>query len=245
MRSTSCLASVVLVSDAYRVLQVTGPERLDVLTQATGVDLDPRAFPTGRATRTAFAKVSGIIHRVDERPAFDLYVDASARRLCGQVAGGRRREARRLRADPAPHGSCGDEDLPLPPEFDQRHASRGRPFEKGAAWTLPRFGPETPSQCCHSMTRAVSPCDAILGVEAQIPASSPAGAGSHPGEAQRRTRAGRRSGKKGRAMNHENRGFAGYRQAKEPPPGPDEMLVRVGRTLPEESTCGASGTRWR
>lgn len=74
---SSFLAGVVLVSDAYRVLQVAGPDSLDVLTQATGVDLDPGTFPTGRATRTAFAKVSGIIHRVDERPAFDLYVDTS------------------------------------------------------------------------------------------------------------------------------------------------------------------------
>ena len=70
-------ASAVLVSDAYRVIQITGPECLDVLAQATGVDLDPGAFPTGRATRTAFAKASATLHRVDERPTFDLYVDAS------------------------------------------------------------------------------------------------------------------------------------------------------------------------
>ena len=74
---SSFLASAVLVSDAYRVFRIAGPDCLDVLAQATGVDLDPRAFPTGRTTRTAFAKVSAIVHRVDERPAFDLYVDAS------------------------------------------------------------------------------------------------------------------------------------------------------------------------
>jgi len=74
---SSFLASAVLVSDAYRVIRVAGPDCLDVLAQATGVDLDPGAFPAGRATRAAFAKVSAILHRVDERPAFDLYVDAS------------------------------------------------------------------------------------------------------------------------------------------------------------------------
>ena len=74
---SSFLASVVLVSDAYRVLQIAGPDCLDVLAQATGVDLDPRAFPTGRATRAAFAKVSAILHRVDDQPSFDLYVDSS------------------------------------------------------------------------------------------------------------------------------------------------------------------------
>ena len=74
---SSHLASAVLVSDAYRVLRVEGPDALDVLAQSTGVDLDPTAFPTGRATRAALAKVSAILHRVDDRPAFDLYVDSS------------------------------------------------------------------------------------------------------------------------------------------------------------------------
>ena len=69
-------AGAVLVSDAYRVLQVVGPDTLDVLAQATGVDLDPGTFPTGRATRAGLAKVSAILHRVDEQPAFDLYVDS-------------------------------------------------------------------------------------------------------------------------------------------------------------------------
>ena len=71
------LASVVLVSDAYGVLRVAGPDTLDVLVQATGVDLDPETFPTGRVTRTAFAKTSAILHRVDDRPAFDIYVDSA------------------------------------------------------------------------------------------------------------------------------------------------------------------------
>ena len=74
---SSFLASAVLVSDAYRVFRVAGPDCLDVLAQATGVDLDPRGFRTGRATRAAFAKVSAILHRVDDQPSFDLYVDSS------------------------------------------------------------------------------------------------------------------------------------------------------------------------
>ena len=71
------LASAVLVSDAYSVLEIAGPDSLEVLAQATGVDLDPETFPTGRVTRTAFAKASAILHRVDERPAFHVYVDSS------------------------------------------------------------------------------------------------------------------------------------------------------------------------
>ena len=69
--------SAVLVSDAYGVLQVAGPDSVEVLAQATGVDLDPETFPTGYATRAAFAKVSAILHRLDDRPSFALYVDSA------------------------------------------------------------------------------------------------------------------------------------------------------------------------
>ena len=73
-------SAVVLVSDAWRVFTVTGPETLDVLAQATGVDLHTSVFPTGRAVRAAFARIAAIIHRLDDRPAFDVYVDASVAR---------------------------------------------------------------------------------------------------------------------------------------------------------------------
>ena len=73
-------ASAVLVSDAYRVFSLRGPDTLDVLAQATGVDLHPSAFPTGRATRAAFARISAIFHRTGDRPSFDLYVDRALAR---------------------------------------------------------------------------------------------------------------------------------------------------------------------
>ena len=73
-------SAVVLVSDAWRVFTLTGPESLEVLAQATGVDVHPSAFPTGRAVRTAFARVTALIHRLDDGPSFDVYVDASLAR---------------------------------------------------------------------------------------------------------------------------------------------------------------------
>ena len=73
-------SAVVLVSDAYRVFTIAGPETLDVLAQATGVDVHPSAFPTGRAARAAFARIAAVIHRFDDGPAFDIYVDASVER---------------------------------------------------------------------------------------------------------------------------------------------------------------------
>ena len=73
-------SAVVLVSDAWRVFTVAGPGTLDVLAQATGVDLHPSAFPTGRVVRAAFARIAAVIHRLDDRPAFDIHVDASVAR---------------------------------------------------------------------------------------------------------------------------------------------------------------------
>ena len=73
-------SAVVLVSDAWRVFTVAGPETLDVLAQSTGVDLHPSVFPAGRVVRAAFARVAAVIHRLDDRPAFDIYVDASVAR---------------------------------------------------------------------------------------------------------------------------------------------------------------------
>ena len=77
-------SAVVLVSDAWSVFTVTGPNTLDVLAQATGVDVHPSVFPTGRATRAAFARTAALIHRRDDRPSFDIYVDAALARYAGR-----------------------------------------------------------------------------------------------------------------------------------------------------------------
>ena len=82
--AAASFSAVVLVSDAWRVFTVTGPDTLDVLAQVTGVDLHPSVFPTGRVVRAAFARIAAVIHRLDDRPAFDLYVDASVARYAQQ-----------------------------------------------------------------------------------------------------------------------------------------------------------------
>ena len=90
-------AAAVLVSDAWSVFTVSGPDALDVLAQSTGVDVHPSAFPTGRAVRAGFARISALIHRLDDRPSFDVYVDASLSLYTGQwlesAIGGRTRHA--------------------------------------------------------------------------------------------------------------------------------------------------------
>ena len=77
-------SAVVLVSDAWRVFTITGPDTLDVLAQATGVDAHPAVFPTGRAVRAGFAGITALFHRLDDRPSFDVYVDASLARYAGR-----------------------------------------------------------------------------------------------------------------------------------------------------------------
>lgn len=73
-------AAAVLVSDAWSVFTVTGPDTLDVLAQSTGVDLHPSVYPDGRAVRAGFAGISALMHRIDDRPSFDVYVDSSLAR---------------------------------------------------------------------------------------------------------------------------------------------------------------------
>ena len=76
--------AAILVSDAYRVFTIAGSGTLDVLAQATGVDIHPSAFPTGRAVRAGFARTGALLHRVDDRPAFDIYVDATLARYAAR-----------------------------------------------------------------------------------------------------------------------------------------------------------------
>ena len=96
--------AAVLVSDAYRVFTISGPGTLDVLAQATGVDIHPSVFPTGRAVRAAFARTVALIHRFDDRPAFEVFVDAALARYAGRwieaAIGGR--ELRRTGTDRDP-----------------------------------------------------------------------------------------------------------------------------------------------
>ena len=80
-------AAAVLVSDAWSVFTVTGPDTLEVLAQSTGVDVHPSAFPAGRAVRAGFAGISALIHRLDDRPSFDVYVDSSLARYAGRWLG--------------------------------------------------------------------------------------------------------------------------------------------------------------
>jgi sarcosine oxidase, subunit gamma len=59
------------------VLRVQGRAARDLLSKGCGVDLHPRAFPSGRCTRTRFAQMPVVIDCFAEADTFELYVARS------------------------------------------------------------------------------------------------------------------------------------------------------------------------
>jgi heterotetrameric sarcosine oxidase gamma subunit len=68
---------VVDVSHGLRALRVSGPSIREVLAKGCGLDLHPRVFPPTSCTRTRLARLPVIVHCVDPKPHFDLYVGRS------------------------------------------------------------------------------------------------------------------------------------------------------------------------
>ncbi len=69
--------AVVDLSCALKGLRVEGPAARDVLAKGCGLDLHPRNFPGGSATRTRFAQLPVIIECRDRALRFELYVGRS------------------------------------------------------------------------------------------------------------------------------------------------------------------------
>jgi len=65
------------ISNGLKTLRVEGPAARELLSRGCGLDLHPERFPPGRCTRTRFAQLSVVIHCVDAKPRFDLYVGRS------------------------------------------------------------------------------------------------------------------------------------------------------------------------
>jgi len=70
-------ASVVDVSDQRTVISLAGAMARRVLEKGTSLDFEPPAFGPGRCAQTRLARAQVIVHQRDDRPAFDLYVDAT------------------------------------------------------------------------------------------------------------------------------------------------------------------------
>ena len=58
--------AVMQVSGAQTMLELSGPNALDVLKKSAGYDFHPRSFPVGKGISTTFAKSTAVIRRVGE-----------------------------------------------------------------------------------------------------------------------------------------------------------------------------------
>jgi len=70
-------ALVLDVSDQRTVIAVSGASAPGILAKGTALDLRPPAFDPGRCAQTRLARALVIVHRPDDAPTYDLYVDRS------------------------------------------------------------------------------------------------------------------------------------------------------------------------
>jgi methylglutamate dehydrogenase subunit C len=70
-------AALTDLSHARTVLRLSGPASRTVLQKLCRIDLHPRALPAGGIAQTPLGQVAALIHALDDRPSFDLYLPRS------------------------------------------------------------------------------------------------------------------------------------------------------------------------
>ena len=73
-------AAVTVVSDAHHIIEISGREARDILSQGTELDMHERCFGPRRCARIRFAKAQVILHRIDASYTYHLYVARSYER---------------------------------------------------------------------------------------------------------------------------------------------------------------------
>lgn len=73
-----CLVSEV--SDARFGIEVSGGQARRVLAKVCALDLDPCSFATGDCAQSQLVRVPLLLHQLDDRPTFHLFVDRSLAR---------------------------------------------------------------------------------------------------------------------------------------------------------------------
>jgi sarcosine oxidase subunit gamma len=74
-------ASVVNVSSARTVLELSGPSARAVLEQGCPIDLHPSVFGPGQCAQTLVSRAEVILHQTDDAPTYRLYVRSSYARF--------------------------------------------------------------------------------------------------------------------------------------------------------------------
>jgi methylglutamate dehydrogenase subunit D len=70
------VAAVMDQSHGRAALRLSGRHARDVLAKGCRLDLHPRVFRPGMCAQTAIAQIGVLLHQLDERPTYDLYVFA-------------------------------------------------------------------------------------------------------------------------------------------------------------------------
>jgi heterotetrameric sarcosine oxidase gamma subunit len=70
------VAAVIDQSHGRTVLRLTGGRARDVLAKGCRLDPHPRVLQSGMCAQTAIAQVGVLLHQIDDRPTYDLYVFA-------------------------------------------------------------------------------------------------------------------------------------------------------------------------
>lgn len=76
--------SAVDVSAQRTTIDLGGPSARDVLAHGCSLDLHPRAFGPGRCAQTTLAKAQVVLHQLDEKPTFRVFVRASFARYLAE-----------------------------------------------------------------------------------------------------------------------------------------------------------------
>jgi sarcosine oxidase subunit gamma len=66
--------AVVDVSESRTVITIAGPRAREVLARGISLDLHPRVFGPGQCAQTGMSKANVLLHQVDDRPGYDIYV---------------------------------------------------------------------------------------------------------------------------------------------------------------------------
>lgn len=67
--------TVIDVSDAYSMLEISGADAVSSLSEACSIDFDSRSFGKGSCALTRLQNLAVILHRIDDTPRFQLLMD--------------------------------------------------------------------------------------------------------------------------------------------------------------------------
>ena len=66
--------AVTDVSESRTVITIAGPAAREVLARGISLDLHPRAFGPGQCAQTGMSKANVVLHQIDDRPSYEIYI---------------------------------------------------------------------------------------------------------------------------------------------------------------------------